>query len=452
MAENKLRLTDKVCRVAEPPEDGHRSRIYWDTEVAGFGLRVTRMNGDGAEATGGAKSFILDYRVRGSGRKRQYTIGRWGSDYKLVSAARTRAQELRRQIAEGGDPMGALHEYREAPTIADLCDRYLKEHCRNKRASSAAEDRSIIEQIIRPELGRQKVRDIEFADIERLHRKVTEIGIEVPERKNDAGEVIFAGRAGRPAPVRANRAVGVLSKMFNLAITWKIRKAGDGNPCRGIAKNPEGARRRYLSDDELARLVAQLDKRGDHPSAAAVRLALLTGARRGELLSAKWEDIEFKTGKWDKPASTTKQARRHEVPLSAEAQQLLANLYRRAQAKAEKDGVAMSEYVFPALDGESRQKTLRTFWRTLCRDAGIAGLRFHDLRHSFASFLVSAGLDLPVIGELLGHSQVSTTKRYAHLRDEVTRAATERVGALVGAVGKGKPAEVVDLGKRGARG
>ena len=156
-------------------------------------------------------------------------------------------------------------------------------------------------------------------------------------------------------------------------------------------------------------------------AADIIRLLLLTGARRGEVLQARWADIDLAAGVWSKPGATTKQKTDHQVPLSDAARQLLLDLRQRAPAAA--------EWVFPAPDGSPR-RDVKDAWASLCRAANIKGARVHDLRHTYASVLASAGLSLPIIGALLGHTQPSTTARYAHLFDDPLRAATERAAQL----------------------
>jgi integrase len=210
--------------------------------------------------------------------------------------------------------------------------------------------------------------------------------------------------------------------MFSLAIGWDLRP---DNPCKGIAKNPENRRERFLTPAELDRLMAALTA---HPrqSADAVRMLLLTGARRGEVLGATWDQFDLVAGVWTKPASMTKQGRLHRIPLNAAAMQLLREMRDRA------DGPTL----FPGRGRSTPQTTLKKFWASVCRDAGIQGVRLHDVRHSYASYLAGAGLSLPVIGALLGHSSPATTARYAHLADGALRIATEKVGAIVTAAGK----------------
>jgi integrase len=211
--------------------------------------------------------------------------------------------------------------------------------------------------------------------------------------------------------------------MFSLAIHWHMRET---NPVKGIERNKEYHRRRYLSGDELVRLTKALAKHPERQAADAIRLLLLTGARRGEVLSMRWDDIA--DGVWSKPPSSTKQKEHHQIPLSAPALQLLADIRKRQRPRA--------EFVLPSHGTSGHRVELKKDWAALCKAAGIEGLRVHDLRHSYASQLVSGGASLPLIGALLGHSNPATTHRYAHLFRDPLKEATERVGAVITAAGK----------------
>jgi integrase len=166
---------------------------------------------------------------------------------------------------------------------------------------------------------------------------------------------------------------------------------------------------------ELGRLTVALAELEDQDAANAIRLLLLTGARRGEVLAARWADFDLGTGVWVKPPSSTKQAKLHRVPLSAAAVALLRT-FPLGDAR-----------LFPTLSGRSLTRT----WEILRKAADISDVRLHDLRHTYASVLASAGLSLPVIGALLGHATPTTTARYAHLFDDPLRAATERASAII---------------------
>jgi integrase len=337
---------------------------------------------------------VLNYYTK-AGRERRYTIGAVGA-WK-IAAARLKAKELRRVIDDGGDPIGELESQREAPTVKELVERALSEHFARKAADYAKDNERIARAYILPAMGHLKVADVSFSDTSRLHHKVTE----------EAG------------PYRANRVLSSLSKMMSLAMKWGMRT---NNPCQGVEKNREEKRERYLSADELSRLLGALSGFEDRSAANALMLLLLTGARKGEVLGAKWNEFDLAAGVWAKPASTTKQRKSHRVPLSPQALELLLAMY---EARA-------SDYLFPVRGHAYLQRQ----WDVIRRRAGLEDFHVHDLRHSFASILASRGLSLPVIGGLLGHSDVKTTARYAHLLDDTLRAATAAAGAVIAQNGK----------------
>jgi integrase len=393
------KIADKLVKELQAPKTGNR--ITYDTDIKGFGVRVT---------AAGAKAFILNYRT--SGRERRITIGAY--PVWSVAAAREEAKQLKRQVDRGEDPMGQRHTNRAAPTVKDLTERYIDEHLPKKRPSSRRDDQVMIYQIVLPRMGKLKVADVRHTDVDRLHREIT-----------------------KRAPYRANRCAALLSKMFSLAIKWEMRP---DNPAKGIERNQEQKRTRYLLGDELGRLTAALAEHPEQTSANAVRLLLLTGARRGEVLSATWDQFDLEAGVWTKPSAHTKQKSEHRVPLSAPAIQLLSDM------KVTSTGICL----FPGKNPDKPLTEIKHFWATICRKADIKDCRLHDLRHTYASILASAGLSLPIIGALLGHTQPNTTARYSHLFDDPLRQATERVGAVVTAAGNGKTAEVVNLRDDGA--
>jgi integrase len=374
------KLTDKLVKGLPAPDRGNR--IFYDSDVKGFGCRVT---------AAGARAFILNYRTN-AGRERRYTIGSF-PDWR-TTAAREEVKRLKLEIrVNAADPVGGLEAARGEPTVADMITRYVEEHLPKKRPGSQAEDRGIIKQWLTNGLHHTKVAAVTFADVDALHRKIT--------------------RAG--TPYRANRTVALLSKMFSLAVRWGWRL---DNPCRTVEKNPEAKRTRYLTGAELERLTTALAAHPDQQAANIVRLLLFTGARRGETLAAKWSDFDLEAGVWTKPGATTKQATEHRVPLSAPARQLLAGMDRAG------------EYLFPGAGGGHRVDLKRP-WPAICKAANLAGVRIHDLRHTYASVLASSGQSLHIIGALLGHTQAATTHRYAHLLDDPLRAATETAGAVI---------------------
>jgi integrase len=385
-------LTDASIKKLPVPAKGNK--VHY--EERGFGVRVT---------AGGARSFVLNY-VTQAGRERRITIG--STEDWATTDARAKAKELRREIDNGGDPLGDIEDARAAPAVADLIDRFLTEHVERKRASTTRAYRQILRQHIGPHFGNHvKVAEVTHDDVQRLHDKITK-----------------AGRA-----YAANRTMAVASKMFSLACRWKMRP---DNPAKGIERNYETKRKRYTRGDELARLIEALNKHSNQNVADVFRLLLFTGCRRGEALACRWADCDLTAGVWSKPGSATKQKTDHVVPLSAPARQLLSEIQQR-QMKKQK---VLGEYVFPGAGDSGHVVEIKRAWRAITKAAGITGLRIHDLRHSFASQLASGGASLPLIGSLLGHSNPNTTHRYAHLFDDPQRAAVEKVGVVIEAAGK----------------
>jgi integrase len=390
------KITDRSVRTLVTPANGNR--ITYDEEVKGFGVRIT---------SSGAKAFILNYRA--AGRERRITIGSF-PDWS-VPDARNEARGLKRRIDVGEDPMADRHAGRAAPTMNDLADRFDAEHLARRRPSTQVDYRSILRLYVRPTLGTMKVADVRHTDIERLHDRIS-----------------------KTAPYRANRTVAVLSKMMALAVKWEMRP---DNPVKGIERAPEEKRERFLSPAEIARLSEELIAHSERTSANAVRLLLLTGARRGETLTATWDQFDLAAGLWTKPAATTKQKKEHRIPLAAPALLLLSEMKAEADQENERrarDKLSPVVAIFPGKDGKPLTE-IKHFWASVCRKADITGVRIHDLRHTNAAILASLGLSLPIIGRLLGHTQAATTQRYAHLMDDPLRAAVERAGAVISGSG-----------------
>ncbi len=378
-----VRLNEKLVGEMPPPERGQR--IVFDSEVAGFGLRLT--------PTG--RTFVLDYRERKTGRQRRFSIGKsyYGGGGWSVQAARAEARKLRREIDAHIDPQGIRNQRRAAPTVADLVARFKAEGMTENRPRTVDDYTLIVDKHVLPALGRVKVADLALADIDKLHRSLAD------------------------RPYIANRTVAVLSRMLNLAAGWGWR-TGD-NPAARVERFPEAKRRRYLGPGERPALLAAMAEHGDRQTVNALRMAMLTGCRIGEALAAKWTDFDFDRGVWTKPGATTNRPTDHAVPISPPLRQLLVGIPRKG------------DYVFPARHGDGRQTEYRKSWTAICRAAGIEDLRVQDLRHSFASEGLAAGLSLPMIGALLGHASPVTTARYAHLADDPARVAMNRIASRI---------------------
>jgi integrase len=282
-------------------------------------------------------------------------------------------------------------------TVADLVSRFVAGHVATKtKPRTRIEYGYLLDTYVLPAIGRLRVREVTRKHVTDLHHSL------------------------RDKPYAANRTLAVLSKMFNLAEKWGERPDGS-NPCRHVDRYGERKRERFLSAVELARLgevltTAEQDRSVSPFAIAAIRLLVLTGARRNEILTLKWEHVDFERACLRLPDSKTGQKTVH---LNAPALQLLAELPRLADCP----------YVIVSALSGAHLVSLEQPWRRVRARAGLDGVRLHDLRHSFASVAAGAGLGLPIIGALLGHTQAQTTARYAHLAADTMKQANDVIGA-----------------------
>ncbi|MCK5778802.1 MAG: tyrosine-type recombinase/integrase [Rhodospirillales bacterium] len=366
---------------------------YWDDYIKGFGLKVLPT---------GNKKYVFKYRISGGGRRGQqrwYAIGTHGTI--TPDKARQIAQQVAGAIAEGRDPQGQKLAFRNAATIHDLWKRFEKEHLGRRKPSTSRHYKQIWAKHIKPRLGTKKVVDVNRDDIHRLHHQMSS------------------------HPYQANRAVAVLSKMFNLAEVWGMRPDGS-NPCRHVEKYPERSRERYLNEEELGRLGEALQlglaAQTETPHmVAAIELLLFTGARVGEILGARWEWVDYQKRVIALPDSKTGAKN---IYLSDDAIAVLKRLEKLPQRKK-------NDFVIAGGIKKKPLSDLRHPWLRIRERAGLEGVRLHDLRHTAASIGVTVGMNLPVIGRLLGHTQAQTTQRYAHVANDPALAAADQIGAHI---------------------
>ena len=315
-----------------------------------------------------------------------------------------------------------------------MIEIFLTDHAEAKRkASTAAWMRDALERIVKPVLGSMKLDAVTQQAAARLHSSMSD------------------------RPVQANRTLAIISALYSWA--GKSGYAAEGyNPARGVEKFPEKGRERFLTSEELSRLgdalrdaetvglpyavdetkpgakhAADPSKRRtklDPFAVAAIRLLILTGARLREILHAKWGEVDFERGVIFLPDSKTG---KKPIYLSAPALGVMAGLPR----------IAGNPYIIAGAKDGAPRADLKKPWAAITKAAALAGVRLHDLRHSFASVGAGASLGLPNIGKLLGHSQPATTARYAHLDADPMHRAVETIGATIGAaLDRSKPGEV----------
>jgi integrase len=389
--------------------------ILWDQEVRGFGIRAR---------TGGAKTYILQYRA-GTGRGaplRKLTIGKHGSPW-TPDMARTEAKRLLGLIASGEDPAERRAAERKALTVSELCDLYLAQGATHKKPSTLKADRGRIEHHIKPLLGRKRVAKVIRADIERLLTDVkagNTAARKLKDGKRRPGSITTGG-AGVAA-----QCVALMSTLLGFAVGRGLRP---DNPALGIKKPPIRKMERFLSEAEIARLAIALDaeanRTGDPYPAAAIKLLLLTGGRRGEIIGLQWPHVDFERHSLRLPDSKTGAK---VIYLNPPALELLASLPR----------TSANPHVFVGKRKGGPLGGIDKVWFRVRAAAGLQDVRLHDLRHSFASMGVAGGLSLPLIGALLGHKHAATTARYAHLSADPLRAANELIGMRIAAAMKPK--------------
>ena len=312
--------------------------VVWDTALPGFGVRVKPT---------GVRSYIIQYRDRTTGTSKRMTIGQHGA-LLTFDQAKKQARGILADALRGQDPVGERRAVRRAPNMADLASDYLERHAvPKKRPKSVRDDRAMLENVILPAIGTNKVASIERRDIESMHLRMSD------------------------RPYQANRLLALLSKMLNLSVEWGWRR---DNPAKGIQRYREEKRDRWLTDEELSRLVRVLEEHPNMRAANAVRIQLLTGARMGEVLKAERKDFDLDRGVWTKPSHHTKQKRREHVPLSPTARALVSTIVAQADPG--------SPHLFPGRAPGKPLRDIKKFWATVMRDARIENYRRHDNRHT----------------------------------------------------------------------
>ena len=382
MRSSNRQLLTKRSVEALPAAD--RETVYWDRDLAGFGVRVY---------PSGTKVYMVHTRAKG--KSRRVTIGRHG--LWTAEDARSEAGRLISDIKGGGAPVrpGADAASVNGPTIAELAEDYMTGHVAvHCKPGTARGVRNILDKHVLPEFGRLRLGEITPDRVAALHYRLHE------------------------TPIMANQAVDLLSRLYNRAAASDDPPA-TGNPCRFIKKYPSRSRERFLTEQEFARLGAVLDEfaaagRISASARTAIRLLMLTGCRRSEIITLKWEDVDLEH---DELRLRDSKTGAREVPLSPAVRKILVGLPRTPG----------NPWVIPGSAPGRRLGNPNPAWEIVREKAGLKDVRIHDLRHSFASRALARGHSLTMIGRLLGHRQPQTTARYAHLAPHSVKSAAESV-------------------------
>jgi integrase len=416
-----LRLTE---RAVQNLKSSGKDEIYWDSVVSGFGVR--------AKPTG-AKSYIVYFRIGEgrSGKQKKITLGSC-SKLKLETARRA-ARDLVSKVALGIDPTTKKEVPKEPPeknqiTVAELCETWLDDEGKRSRMRGARFgelrdpknidlDRGRIKRHINPLIGNKLVVKLTPKDVRKMRDDIADGKTACTVKTKKHGLARVKGGDGTAA-----RTVRILSTILSYAVREEII---DKNPASGAASSPQHFRERFLSQDEIDRLYLSLRDEehefGHKHGITIIRLLLLTGCRKSEIEKLKWSELDLQRGFFYFRKSKTGAK---VIPMAMEVRNILAHYLR----------VSDSDYVFPASrtrlsNKEVDQPYVGTpgIWIKVRKRADLHGVRLHDLRHTFASVAADRGLNLPMIGALLGHSQPSTTARYAHLANESLQKASAMV-------------------------
>ena len=371
-------------RIVDALPVSERETVYWDRKLPGFGVRVH---------PSGSKVYMVH--KRSGGKSRRVTIGRHG--VWSPEAARREAGGIIARLEKGETPgrPGADSPSATGPTIAELAEWYMTDHVAMRcKPTTARSCRHILDKFLLPQFGARRLGEITPDEVAALHYRLHE------------------------TPIMANQVISLLSRLFHKAAASGDAPPG-GNPCKFTKKYPSRSRERFLSEQEFERLGVVLRevetaRRISKSAAAALRLLMLTGCRRNEVLTLRWEHVDLEHDELRlRDAKTGARA----VPLSPTARQVLTGLPRKPD----------SPWVFPGRKPDTRLASLNASWLIVRKEAGLEDVRIHDLRHSFASRALALGESLPMIGKLLGHRQVQTTARYAHLARHSVKYAAQRI-------------------------
>jgi site-specific recombinase XerD len=380
--------------VACPPGRSHVE--VFDPALKGFYIDLL---------ASGRKSFRLRYRF--NKKLRVVTLG----DVAEMSLddARQAAREWLRKSKSGTDPL-VLPSHVLGPTVASFFHEQYLPYIKSYKRSWDTDD-SMMRNHLVPKLGHKHMGTLTPPDV----------AIFVEQMKSEGY-----------APGTCNRALVLLRYGFTLALRWKVPGVVS-NPVKEV-KNLRNDNKieRFLTNDQMTRLMAEVRDSESSMLQHIVLFLLYTGARKREVLDATWADVDWERKSWRIPK--TKSGKIRHIPLSVGALQLLGRLRDESAPRGEVGHAIMTEWLQrPIFANPKTGLPYVSFfysWDAARKRAGLPELRVHDLRHSFASFLVNAGRSLYEVQELLGHADIRTTSRYAHLSRERLFAAVEAIPVL----------------------
>jgi integrase len=374
-----VRLTKKYIETFVYEGIPPQRDVRWDDDVSGFGIRIY---------PSGKKAFVLSYRI--NNRKHLLTIGDFG--ILTLDQARKLAKQECVKVLNNVNPLDNRKLSGKEQTMRALCEAYLSRYSKIHKKTWKEDERRINKHIL-PKWGSFSIKSISRSDIASFHAQI-----------------------GKAAPYEANRILRLLSKMFSLAGQWGFVEEVTPNPAKSIRLLKEEKRDRWLRPEELPQLVDAIEQEPNKVATQAVWLYLLTGARKSELLQAKWDDIDWE--RKELRIAETKAGRIHYIPLIELACQLLKSI----------QSIKDNPYIFPGNVIHRPLVNITKPWKRICAKAGLEDIRLHDIRRTVGSWLAQSGNSLHLIGKILNHSNQSTTATYARFAQDQGRTAMEEYG------------------------
>lgn len=372
VARRKFGFTKKSLDKLPPPTNAQRAYFY-DSLTRGLALAVS---------PAGKKTFVLYRKV--AGRPERITIGPFPD--LSIQQARGKAAELNGAIARGENPARNKRSVRDENTLGELFNRYLEEHLKPKRKSWNS-SKGLFERHLK-NWKLRKISEIRRTDVVALHTRI-------------------GANCGK---VTANRVVELLRALFNRATAaWEWNGQ---NPAAKVEGFPEHERERFLQPDELPAFWKALQAEQNVTARDYFLISLLTGARRSNVQSMRWAELNFPAATWRIPEIKSKSGDAMTITLSAEAQAILHT----------RKALSTSEFVFPGVGKTGHLIEPKSAWQRVLNRAGISDLRIHDLRRTLGSWQAAQGTSLQIIGKSLGHKSLETTRIYARLNLDPVRA------------------------------
>ena len=393
----KIRLTRPRIEGFSAPKSGRA--VVYDDRVPGFGVRITAK---------GTKTFILYRKILG--KPQLFTIGKYPTV--PVDIARSEAERLNGEIARGINPMDDRNAARREKTFGDFFEEYLTKHARPHKRTAESDERRY--NLYLQGWRNKRLTSITRKEIQALHGKV--------------------GR--EKGPYAANRLLSLLSMLFNLAKDWGYFEGE--NPASRIRRFHEEKRERFIELEDLPALAKAIDDEPNQDVSDYVWLSLMTGARKGNMLTMKWEDIDLEKQIWYIPSGNNKNKAPQPVFLHEDVIEILT---RRLETRT-------NEYVLPGSGKEGHLADPKKGWHRILKRAGLKDIRIHDLRRTLASTMLASGADIASIGNILGHKNFSTTMIYARTGQQTSAQQHIKAVTLMREAAKKKPDNVIDLEER----